>query len=43
MLETLGPSMLENILTGKLVMRAGKEIMAAGRKCNNIDHMDKIF
>ena len=42
-LETLGPSMLENILTGKLVVRAGKEIMAAGEKCNNMNHMDKIF
>ena len=36
LLETLGASMLRNILTGKCVLKAR-------RGCNNMDHMDNFF
>ena len=36
LLETLGASMLGNMLTGKAVIRAG-------RWYNNVDHMHKNF
>ena len=35
-LATLGASMLGNMLTGKCVMRAGKGVVRAGRKYNNM-------
>ena len=37
LLETLGASMLGNMLTGKRVVRAGKGPMRAGRGYNNMD------
>ena len=35
--------MLENMLTRKGVMRAGKGAVRAGRRYNNMDHMNKNF
>ena len=35
--------MLENMLTRKGVMRAGKGAVRAGRRYNNMDHMNKSF
>ena len=35
--------MLENMLTGKGVIRAGKGFARAGRGYNSMGHMDKNF
>ena len=35
--------MLENMLTRKGVMRAGKGAVRVGRRYNNMDHMNKFF
>ena len=43
LLETLGASMLGNMLTGKSVVRAGKGVVRTGIEFNNMDHMDKSF
>ena len=36
LLQTLGTSMMGNILTGKCVIRAGKDVVKTGRRNNNI-------
>ena len=38
--ETLGASMLGNILTGKHVMRTGKGFVRAGRGHNSTNQLD---
>ena len=43
LLETLGASMLGNMLTGKSVVRAGKGVVRTGIEFNNMDRMDKSF
>ena len=43
LLGTLGASMLENMLTEKVVLTAGNSVVRAGRGYNNMDHMDKVF
>ena len=41
LLETLGASMLGNMLSGKGVMRPGKGVVRAGKGYNNMDLMKK--
>ena len=41
LLETLGASMLGNMLSGKEVMRPGKGVVRAGKGYNNMDLMKK--
>ena len=41
LLETLGASMLGNMLSGKGVMRPGKGVVRAGKGHNNMDLMKK--
>ena len=36
-LGTLGGSMLGNVLTGKVILKAGKGVVRAGKGCNNRD------
>ena len=36
-------SFLNSLLTGKLSMKAGKVVVRAGRRYNNIDYKDIIF
>ena len=43
LLETLGASMLKNILIGKHVTRVGKGVVRVERGHKNMDHMDKSF
>ena len=43
LLETIGASMLGNMVTGKGVVAAGKGVVKAGRGYNNMDHKDKNF
>ena len=40
---TFVASILGNKLTGKTVLKAGKELLRAGRGYNNADRMDKHF
>ena len=40
-LGTLDASFLVNMLTRKSVVRAGKGIVRAGKRYNNMNHMDK--
>ena len=43
LLGTLGASVLGNMLTEKGTMRAGKSVVRAGRRYNNMNHVNKIF
>ena len=42
-LVTFGASMLENMLTGKGVIRAGRDVLRARRWYNSMDNRDKKF
>ena len=43
LLGTSSTSILKNMLTGKVVIRIGNSVTRAGKRCNDMDHMNKFF